>query len=92
VDEAVHRVENVVDATTSTLQHTADYVSRAVRSGVRPLVELGALWQGVKRGIGAYRSLRPASLRIEAVAAPSERDMGGPREEWEERQANPVEH
>jgi hypothetical protein len=92
VEGAVDRVENAVDATTSTLQQTANFVSRAVRSGVRPLVEVGALWQAVKRGIGAYRALRPASVRIEAVADPSEREMDGPHEEWEERHANPVEH
>jgi hypothetical protein len=81
-----------VHATTSTLQQTADFLGRAVRSGARPLVEVGALWQAVKRGIGAYRALRPASVRIEAVADSSERDMNGPHEEWEERHTSPVEH
>jgi hypothetical protein len=86
--EQGHRVESAVGATTASLQDTADYVGRAVRTGVRPLVELGALWQAVKRGIGVYRSLRPTSLRVTVARGPSARHMAGPHEEWDERQTS----
>ena len=53
------RVDQAVDAATSALQDTVEYTGRAVRSGVRPLVEVGALWEGAKRALRVYLSLRP---------------------------------
>ena len=54
------RVDQAVGATTDRLQDTAEYVGRAVRTGMRPLVEVGAFWQGVKKALRVYRSLRPS--------------------------------
>jgi hypothetical protein len=85
------RVENAVGTTTATLHETADYLGRAVRAGARPLVEIGALWQAVKRGIGVYRSLGPAP-RIAAAPPTSLPDVAGPHEEWGERHKGFTEH
>jgi hypothetical protein len=85
------RVENAVGTTTATLHDTADYLGRAVRAGVQPLVEIGALWEAVKRGIGVYRSLGTAH-RIGAATPTSRADEAGPHEEWEERHTGFTQH
>jgi hypothetical protein len=91
------RVDQAVGATTASLQSTAEYLGRAVRTGVRPLVEVGALWQGVKQALRAYRSLRPSPRTPSAgydgrgpTAVP--RELGGPHDVWEERQSGAAEH
>jgi hypothetical protein len=86
-----HRVEDAVGTTTATLHDTADFFGRAVRAGARPLVEIGALWEAVKRGIGVYRSLGTAD-RTAAAAPTRGPDVAGPHEEWEERQTGFTEH
>jgi hypothetical protein len=87
------RVEAAVGATTASLQGTAEYVERAVRTGVRPLVEVGALWQGAKQALRVYRSLRPSASRAHESRRPAApRARGGPHEVWEERQSGTVEH
>ncbi|HEY7516369.1 MAG TPA: hypothetical protein VIC87_17895 [Vicinamibacteria bacterium] len=85
------RVDHAVGATTAALQDTAEYVGRAVRSGVRPLVELGALWQGAKRAVRAYRSLRPAVPRAREGGPAAPWPLGGPHEAWEEQQSEAAE-
>jgi hypothetical protein len=90
------RVDQAVSATAASLQGTAEYLGRAVRIGVRPLVEVGALWQGVKQALRAYRSLRPSPRPPSGydgrgpTALP--RKMGGPHDVWEERQSGAAEH
>ena len=92
VENAVGTVQSAVDTSAATLKETADYVGRVVRYGARPLVEIGALWQAVKRGVGAYRALRPGSPSTAAVPPPSEPDTAGPHEEWAERHPSFTEH
>jgi hypothetical protein len=91
------RVDQAVGATAASLQGTAEYLGRAVRTGVRPLVEVGAFWQGAKHALRVYRSLRPSpqppSRRYDGrgpTTLPSE--LGGPRDVWKERHSGAAEH
>jgi hypothetical protein len=85
------RVDEVVAATTATVRDTTDYLGRAARKTVLPLVEIGALWQGAKRAFRVYRSLRPSPRRRErepepaSLAAPPA-EFAGPYDMWTERQ------
>jgi hypothetical protein len=92
------RMDRAVGATTASLQDTAEYVGRAVRTGVRPLIEVGALWQGVKQALRVYRSLRPSPRGSSSSgfdgrgATPLPRERGGPHDVWEERQSGATDH
>jgi hypothetical protein len=83
------RVDRAVDSATRALQDTVEYTGRAVRTGVRPLVEVGALWQGAKRALRVYRSFGPSPRPRSEETVP--RDLGGPREVWNESPSGVVE-
>jgi len=84
------RVDEVVAATSATVRETTNYLGRAARKSVVPLIEIGAIWQGVKRAIQVYRHLRGSARRETEAASPAlppYREFGRPHQVWTEQQA-----
>jgi hypothetical protein len=90
------RVDEFIADTTGKLRDTTDYVHRAAVKGAAPLVEIGALWRGVKRAFEAWQE--PEAARAGRRPERGARGMsptpglGRPHDVWAERQADIPRH
>jgi hypothetical protein len=90
------RVDAFVAETTDRLRETTDYVQRAVVKGAAPLVQIGALWSGIRRAFETWQQPEPARAgrRPERGArgmSPTP-GLGRPHDVWAERQADIPRH